>query len=126
MNRIYKNLLVATLFFSNILFGEEIYAFEDPAYEKRFSTLLNEIRCPKCTSGSLASSDAPISRDLKNKIYEMISFGYSDDEIITYVTDRYGNDSSYEPDFSENIVLWLLPLIFLIFCFIGFYLKRRI
>ena len=126
MNRIYKNLLVATLFFSNILFGEEIYAFEDPVYEKRFSTLLDEIRCPKCTSGSLASSDAPISRDLKNKIYEMISFGYSDDEIITYVTDRYGNDSSYEPDFSENIMLWLLPLIFLIFCFIGFYLKRRI
>jgi len=126
LNRIYKNLLVAMLFFSNILFGEEIYAFEDPVYEKRFSTLLNEIRCPKCTSGSLASSDAPISRDLKNKIYEMISFGYSDDEIITYVTDRYGNDSSYEPNFSENIVLWLLPLIFLIFCFIGFYLKRRI
>ena len=126
MNHIYKNLLVAMLFFSNILFGEEIYAFEDPVYEKRFSTLLNEIRCPKCTSGSLASSDAPISRDLKNKIYEMISFGYSDDEIITYVTDRYGNDSSYEPDFSENIVLWLLPLIFLIFCFFGFYLKRRI
>ena len=58
------------LFFSNILFGEEIYAFENPVYEKRFSTLLNEIRCPKCTSGSLASSDAPISRDLKNKIYE--------------------------------------------------------
>ncbi|GIS26457.1 MAG: hypothetical protein CM15mP127_08300 [Gammaproteobacteria bacterium] len=53
----------------------------------------------------------------------MISFGYSDDEIITYVTDRYGNDSSYEPNFSENIVLWLLPLIFLFFCFIGFYLK---
>ena len=105
------------LFFSNIVFGEEIYAFEDPIYEKRFSTLLNEIRCPKCTSGSLASSDAPISRDLKNKIYEMISFGYSDDEIIIYVTDRYGNDSSYEPDFSENIMLWLLPLIFLIFCF---------
>ena len=126
MNHIYKNLLVAMLFFSNILFGEEIYAFENPVYEKRFSTLLNEIRCPKCTSGSLASSDAPISRDLKNKIYEMISFGYSDDEIITYVTDRYGNDSSYEPDFSENIVLWLLPLIFLIFCFFGFYLKRRI
>ena len=126
MNRIYKSLLVTMLFFSNIVFGEEIYAFEDPVYEKRFSTLLNEIRCPKCTSGSLASSDAPISRDLKNKIYEMISFGYSDDEIITYVTDRYGNDSSYEPDFSENIILWLLPLIFLIFCFIGFYLKRRI
>ena len=126
MNRIYKNLLIAMLFIPNILFGEEIYAFEDPVYEKRFSTLLDEIRCPKCTSGSLASSDAPISRDLKNKIYEMISFGYSDDEIITYVTDRYGNDSSYEPNFSENIVLWLLPLIFLIFCFIGFYLKRRI
>ena len=126
MNRIYRNLLVAILLFSNILFGEEIYAFEDPVYEKRFSTLLDEIRCPKCTSGSLASSDAPISRDLKNKIYEMISFGYSDDEIITYVTDRYGNDSSYEPNFSENIVLWLLPLIFLIFCFFGFYFKRRI
>ena len=119
-------LYIVILFASVNLLSESIYNFQNTDDEIRFNNLVKEIRCPKCTSGSLASSDAPISRDLKNKIYEMISFGYSDDEIITYVTDRYGNDSSYEPDFSENIVLWLLPLIFLIFCFFGFYLKRRI
>ena len=119
-------LYIVILFASVNLLSESIYNFQNTEDEIRFNNLVKEIRCPKCTSGSLASSDAPISRDLKNKIYEMISFGYSDDEIITYVTDRYGNDSSYEPNFSENIVLWLLPLIFLIFCFIGFYLKRRI
>ena len=69
------------LIFSIYSFGEIVYQFEDIAQEKRFYSLISEIRCPKCTSGSIASSDAPVSRDLKNKVYDLIIDGSSDDEI---------------------------------------------
>ena len=113
------------LFFSNILFGEEIYAFEDPAYEKRFSTLLNEIRCPKCTSGSLASSNAPISQDLKLKIVEMINNNKSDKEIKEYISERFGADSLYEPVFTEDTYfLWFAPFVLLLITLLVFFFRK--
>ena len=58
-----------------------VYEFEDSIQEKRFYSLISEIRCPKCTSGSIASSDVPVSRDLKNKVYELVLDGSTDAEI---------------------------------------------
>ena len=78
------------LIFSMYSFGEIVYQFEDIAQEKRFYSLISEIRCPKCTSGSIASSDAPVSRDLKNKVYQLILEGSTDDEIKQYVSERFG------------------------------------
>jgi len=92
-------LVIFFLILSIYSFGEIVYQFEDSAQEKRFYTLISEIRCPKCTSGSIASSDAPVSRDLKNKVYELIITGSSDDEIKKYVSDRFGNFSDYRPAF---------------------------
>ena len=56
--------------FSSFAFTQIVYEFENSLQEKRFYSLISEIRCPKCTSGSIASSDAPVSRDLKNKVYK--------------------------------------------------------
>jgi cytochrome c-type biogenesis protein CcmH len=74
-----------------------LYEFESSQQEKRFYLLISEIRCPKCTSGSIASSDAPVSRDLKNKVYELVLSGATDQEIKFYVSDRFGDFSDYRP-----------------------------
>ena len=114
------------LIFSMYSFGEIVYQFEDIAQEKRFYSLISEIRCPKCTSGSIASSDAPVSRDLKNKVYNLIIDGSSDDEIKKYVSDRFGNFSDYRPALEgANYILWFGPFIFLSLILIIFFFKRR-
>ena len=114
------------LIFSIYSFGEIVYQFEDIAQEKRFYSLISEIRCPKCTSGSIASSDAPVSRDLKNKVYDLIIDGSSDDEIKKYVSDRFGNFSDYRPALEGvNYILWFGPFIFLSLILIIFFFKRR-
>ena len=64
-------------------FNQMVYEFEDTMQEKRFYSLISEIRCPKCTSGSIASSDVPVSRDIKNKVYELVLDGSTDKEIKT-------------------------------------------
>ena len=114
------------LIFSIYSFGEIVYQFEDIAQEKRFYSLISEIRCPKCTSGRIASSDAPVSRDLKNKVYDLIIDGSSDDEIKKYVSDRFGNFSDYRPALEgANYILWFGPFIFLSLILIIFFFKRR-
>ena len=119
-------LVSSFLIFSICSFGEIVYQFDDIAQEKRFYSLISEIRCPKCTSGSIASSDAPVSRDLKNKVYDLIIDGSSDDEIKKYVSDRFGNFSDYRPALEgANYILWFGPFIFLSLILMIFFFKRR-
>lgn len=107
-------------------FDQMIYEFEEIAQEKRFYSLISEIRCPKCTSGSIASSDVPVSRDLKNKVYELIISGYTDQEIKAYVSERFGNFSDYRPALEgANYFLWFGPLIFFALMLTVFFFKRR-
>ena len=118
-------LIAITIIFSVYSTGESIFIFNSDEDEARYYEIINEIRCPKCTSGSLSSSNAPISEDLKRKIYQLIQEGSSDQEIKDYVVQRYGKDSLYEPDFSENLFLWLSPVVFLILIAISVLLMRR-
>ena len=118
-------LIAISIIFSVYSTGEALFIFNSDLDEARYYEIINEIRCPKCTSGSLSSSNAPISEDLKRKIYQLIQEGRSDQEIKDYVVQRYGKDSLYEPDFSENLFLWLSPVVFLILIAIGVLLMRR-
>ena len=87
-------LLASFFVFSSFCFAEIVYQFNDPVQEKRFYSLISEIRCPKCTSGSIASSDAPVSRDLKNKVYELVIEGSSDVEIKNVLFNKsHGEDA---------------------------------
>ena len=117
--------IAISIIFSAYIAGESLFIFNSDEDEARYYQIINEIRCPKCTSGSLSSSNAPISEDLKRKIYELIQEGRSDQEIKDYVVQRYGKDSLYEPDFSENLFLWLSPVVFLILIAFSVLLIRR-
>ena len=113
------------LFVSVNLFSEPIYNFQNAEDEIRFNTLVKEIRCPKCTSGALASSNAPISQDLKLKIVEMINENKSDEEIKDYVSTRFGVDSLYEPALTEDTYfLWFAPFILLLITLLVFFLRK--
>ena len=81
-----------TIFFSNNILSESLYKFDSVDDEKRFYALIKEIKCPKCTSGSIASSNAPISEDIKLKIIELIKEGKSNEEIKIFLSERFGSD----------------------------------
>ena len=120
-------ILLSFLLLSTSAFNQMVYEFEDSLQEKRFYSLIKEIRCPKCTSGSIASSDVPVSRDLKNKVYELVLSGSSDAEIKKYVSERFGNFSNYRPALEgSNYLLWFGPFIFLALMLAIFLIKRRV
>ena len=118
--------LYSLIFLASVnLLSEPIYKFQNAEDEIRYNTLVKEIRCPKCTSGSLASSNAPISQDLKLKIVEMINENKSDEEIKDYVSTRFGVDSLYEPALTEDTYfLWFAPFILLLITLLVFFLRK--
>ena len=118
-------LYIVILLSSVNLLSESIYNFQNTEDEIRFNNLVKEIRCPKCTSGSLASSNAPISQDLKLKIVEMINNNKSDKEIKEYISERFGADSLYEPVFKEDTYfLWFAPFVLLLITLLVFFFRK--
>jgi len=120
-------ILFSMLILSTTALNQMVYEFEDSAQEKRFYSLISEIRCPKCTSGSIASSDVPVSRDLKNRVYELVLDGSTDAEIKKYVAERFGSFSDYRPALEgSNYLLWFGPFIFLGLMLSIFFIKQRL
>ena len=121
-----KKYTLIIIFLSMNISSDMVYKFDNQADELRFNNLIKEIRCPKCTSGSLSSSNAPISEDLKLKIVEMIKDGKSDSDIKEYVSDRFGKESLYDPEFTQQTyILWFGPLIFIVIAFIIFFFRKK-
>jgi cytochrome c-type biogenesis protein CcmH len=121
-----KTLIYMALIFSNMALSDSLYEFESINDEKRFYSLIKEIRCPKCTSGSLASSNAPVSEDLKQKIIDLIKEGKSDKEIKDFIAQRFGSEVLYNPGFNESTYfLWSAPALFLLLGLLIFFFRRK-
>ena len=114
------------LFLCMNLCADTLYNFENEKDEARFNNLIKDIRCPKCISGSLSSSNAPISEDLKLKIVEMIKEDKTDEEIKKYVSIRFGKESLYEPELNkQTYFLWYSQFILLFFALSFFILRNK-
>lgn len=88
----------------------ETYQFEDSAKEALFRELIAELRCPKCQNQSIADSDAPLAKDLRDRTYAMVQAGASKREIVDYMVARYGDFAYYQPPVrTSTLILWLLP-----------------
>lgn len=93
----------------------DVYEFESPEQEQRYRLLIDELRCPKCQNQNLAGSDAGVATDLKNRAYELMMEGKSDEEIRTYMIDRYGDFITYRPPVRRStMLLWMGPFVLLL------------
>lgn len=93
----------------------EPYPFESELQEKRFRALAEELRCTVCQNQSLADSDAPLARDLREELFRMLQDGRSDQEIRNFMVERYGNYVLYRPPLAgHTLLLWGGPIVLLI------------
>lgn len=89
--------------------------FRDAAEEARFRHLAAELRCVMCQNQSLADSSAPIAKDLRQEVFELMRAGRSDDEIKTFLVDRYTDFVLYKPPLDERTWwLWFAPMLILL------------
>lgn len=101
---------------------------DDPALEARARHLSKELRCLVCQNQSIDDSDAGLARDLRQLVRERLLAGDTDDEIIAFVTARYGDFVLLRPPVKPSTWgLWYgPPVIFVIAAgAIFLYLRRR-
>lgn len=107
---------------------EAVPVAEDPVIEKRMLALTMDLRCLVCQNESIADSRADFSNDIRREIREQIKANKTDQEIVQFLVDRYGDFVLYNPPMKPTtMLLWFGPVILFI---IGLgslivYLRRR-
>ena len=92
----------------------DTYQFRDQAERERYQQLTKELRCPKCQNQDIADSNAPIAADLRREIFRMLGEGKSNQQIVDFMVDRYGDFVRYKPALSGRTwLLWFGPGILL-------------
>ena len=88
---------------------------KDTVLEERARVISKELRCLVCQNQSIDDSDAPLARDLRVLVRERLQAGESDEEVINFVVDRYGDFVLLRPPVkASTLVLWLSPVAALI------------
>lgn len=94
----------------------ETFKFESAETEKVFHKLSEELRCLVCQNQNIAESNADLAKDLRLEIYTMLSEGKTEDEIVDFMVERYGDYVLYRPPFKPMTwLLWFGPVIVFIF-----------
>jgi cytochrome c-type biogenesis protein CcmH len=84
------------------------------AQADRYQKLVTELRCLVCQNQSIADSNAPLAADLRMQVREQILAGRSDDQIRSYVTERYSDFVLYRPPLRPSTwLLWFGPFLLL-------------
>ncbi len=100
----------------------------DPAQETRARAISAGLRCLVCRNESIDESNADLARDLRILVRERIAAGDSDDQVVAFLTDRYGEYVLLTPRATgANLLLWLSgPALLLVGAGIGFaYVRGR-
>jgi cytochrome c-type biogenesis protein CcmH len=101
---------------------------DDPVIEQRLAKLSHELRCLQCQNQTLADSPSDLAADMRREIREQMKAGKSDQEIITFLTDRYGQFILYRPRVSPiTYLLWFGPFVLLLagLAMLFSYIKQR-
>lgn len=88
---------------------------DDPVIEQRLAKLSHELRCLQCQNQTLADSPSGLAADLRREIRAQMKAGKSDQEVIAFLTQRYGQFILYRPRVSPlTYLLWFGPFVFLL------------
>jgi cytochrome c-type biogenesis protein CcmH len=101
--------------FAAFTIAKEAQPNEDPKIEQRMRALTEQLRCLVCQNETLADSHADLAEDLRKQIREQMKAGKSDQEIVAFLTQRYGDFVLYKPPVkSTTYLLWFGPFVLLI------------
>ena len=101
---------------------------DDPVTEQRLINISEEMRCLVCQNESLAGSRSDLANDLREQIRILIKEGKTDEQIRSFMVERYGDFVLYRPPVKPiTWLLWIGPFIILLIGIVGLFtfLRRR-
>ena len=116
------------LMMSGNSYAVDFRQLSDPKLQESYETLTKELRCLVCQNQTIADSNAELAADLRQQVFEMLQQGKSREEIVQFMTDRYGDFVLYKPPFKgKTSLLWIAPVVFLVMGLITvfFFIRRK-
>ncbi len=101
---------------------------DDPTLETRARSISAELRCVVCQNESIDDSNAPLAADMRRLVRERLVAGDSDDQVVDFLTARYGDFVRLRPPVrGSTLLLWGSPVLLLGMGGVGVavYLRRR-
>ena len=102
---------------------------DDPVLETRAREISKGLRCLVCRNESIDESNAELAKELRVLVRERLVEGDSDEEVVDYLVDRYGEYVLLKPKATgANLVLWVAGPVLLIVALgigAGYVLTRR-
>jgi len=114
-NPLLMTILAMWLSLSTAYAIESVEPLADPRQQDLYERLTEEVRCLVCQNQTIGDSNAPLAADLRREVYEMVAAGQSEQDIKTFLTDRYGDFVLYKPRYGgPAALLWVAPILLLI------------
>jgi cytochrome c-type biogenesis protein CcmH len=118
VNRLFHGAVLAAVFALFALPGfakEAAPLAQDPELEKRVDAVTSELRCLVCQNQTIADSHAELAIDLKNQVRDMLRSGTSNDAVVNYMVERYGDFVRYKPPMKPTTyLLWFGPALLIL------------
>ncbi len=108
-------ILVAVLLYCSaaqaVLIEEQL---SDPALESRARAISQKLRCVVCQNETIDASGSMVAQDLRKLVRQRLAEGDSDQDVLDYISARYGEFVLLDPPLSpRNALLWGLPFLLL-------------
>jgi cytochrome c-type biogenesis protein CcmH len=98
----------------------------DPQLEARMLDITAELRCLVCQNQTIADSHSGLAEDLRRQVREMLARGDSNQQVIEFMTARYGDFVLYRPPVKPTTwLLWFGPGLLLVGAVAGLILVLR-
>ena len=114
MNKIMILIFWLMMGFSAFAVGVDEKRLADPAEEARAQEIMKQLRCLVCQNQSIVDSDAGLAKDIRIIVRERIIAGDTDQQVLSFMTQRYGDWVLLKPPFDgATVILWLSPILLL-------------
>ena len=71
----------------------------------------SQLKCPVCQSESVADSPSLIAQQMRGVIRQQLQSGKSEQQVIQYFTNTYGDQIAWSPPWQGfTLLAWLVPI----------------
>ncbi len=116
--KIYAALSAVTL---AVLVATTSYAVEpdemlaDPALEERARIISQDLKCVVCQNETIDESNASLAQDMRRLVRQRVLAGDSNQAVLDYMVDRYGDFVLLRPRVTgQTVLLWFGPFALLL------------
>lgn len=118
MRKFHLYLLALLLLLINLAHADivDTWQFTNTEQQTLSLKIAAQLRCPQCQNQNLLGSNAPTAVSMRHQVYKMVAEGKTEPQILSYMTERYGDFVLYNPPLQAGtLILWAVPFVALLF-----------